>query len=75
MYAKIRHPNKAALLLILIGLCFALGSIWARAVLVFLFVPSLLYRISQEERALLDQFGDRWMAYKEDTKRIIPGVF
>jgi protein-S-isoprenylcysteine O-methyltransferase Ste14 len=75
MYAKIRHPNKAALLLILTGLCFALGSIWALAVLVFLFVPSLLYRISQEERALLDQFGDRWMAYKEDTKRIIPGVF
>ena len=75
LYSKIRHPNKAALLLIMIGLCFALGSIWALAVLVFLFLPSVLYRISQEERKLLDQFGDRWMTYKEDTKRIIPGVF
>ncbi len=75
LYAKIRHPSKAALLLIMIGLCFALGSIWALAVLLFLFFPSILYRISQEERALMDQFGDRWMSYKEDTKRIIPGVF
>ncbi len=75
MYAKIRHPNKAALLIIMIGLCFSLGSIWALAVLVFLFLPALLYRISQEERSLLDQFGDRWMTYKEDTKRLIPGVF
>jgi len=44
-------------------------------VLVFLFLPSVLYRISQEDQALMDQFGDRYMSYKEDTKRIIPGVF
>ncbi|MEM3155000.1 MAG: isoprenylcysteine carboxylmethyltransferase family protein [Candidatus Woesearchaeota archaeon] len=74
LYAHIRHPSKTALLLIMIGLCFALGSIWALAVLVFLFLPALLYRISCEERALMDQFGDRWMTYREDTKRIIPKV-
>lgn len=75
LYSKIRHPSKAALLLMMIGLCFALGSLWAFAVLVFLFIPSMLYRMSQEERALQDKFGERWMEYKEDTKRIIPGVF
>lgn len=75
LYAKLRHPSKAALLLIMIGLCFSLGSIWALAVLVFLFLPSVLYRISQEDQALMDQFGDRYLSYKEDTKRIIPGVF
>jgi len=75
IYAKLRHPSKTALLLMIMGYCFALGSIWGLAVFAFLFIPSVLYRISQEERALLDQFGDRWMNYKEDTKRIIPGVF
>jgi protein-S-isoprenylcysteine O-methyltransferase Ste14 len=75
LYAKLRHPSKAALLLIMIGLCFSLGSIWALAMLVFLFLPSVLYRISQEDQALLDQFGERYMTYREDTKRIIPGVF
>lgn len=75
LYAKLRHPSKAALLLIMIGLCFSLGSIWALAVLIFLFLPSVMYRISQEDQALIDQFGERYMSYKEDTKRIIPGVF
>ena len=75
LYAKLRHPSKAALLLIMIGLCFSLGSIWALAVLVFLFLPSVLYRISQEDQALADQFGERYLSYKEDTKRIIPGIF
>jgi len=75
LYSKIRHPSKAALLIMMIGLCFALGSIWALAVLVFLFLPSVIYRISQEERSLQDQFGERWITYREDTKRIIPKVF
>ena len=75
IYSKIRHPSKTALLVILIGLCLALGSWWGLGLLAVLFFPSLLYRISQEERALLDQFGERWMEYQSDSKRIIPGIF
>jgi len=74
-YSKIRHPSKSALLLIFIGLCLALGSWWGLGLLVVLFLPSVLYRISQEERALLDKFGERWMEYQSDSKRIIPGIF
>jgi protein-S-isoprenylcysteine O-methyltransferase Ste14 len=75
LYSKIRHPSKTALLIILIGLCLALGSWWGLGLLAVLFFPSTLYRISQEERALLDKFGERWMDYKSDSKRIIPGIF
>jgi protein-S-isoprenylcysteine O-methyltransferase Ste14 len=74
-YSKIRHPSKTALLLILIGLCLATQSWWGLGLFVVLFFPALMYRISQEERALLDRFGDRWMEYKSDSKRIIPGIF
>ncbi len=75
MYSKLRHPSKTALLLILIGLCLALGSWWGLGLLAVLFLPSLMYRISQEERALLDKFGERWIDYQSDSKRIIPGIF
>ncbi len=75
LYSKLRHPSKTALLIIIIGICLALGSIWGLALLAVLFFPSVLYRISQEERALLDKFGERWIEYQSDSKRIIPGIF
>ena len=74
IYTKLRHPNKTAQLLLVIGFSMMMGSIWALALAIILFFPSVLYRISQEERALLDKFGDRWMDYKSDTKRIIPKI-
>lgn len=74
LYSKIRHPSKSALLLLLAGLCITTASWWALGLLLALFLPTLLYRISQEERALLDQFGDRWMAYQSDTNKLIPGM-
>ena len=75
LYGKLRFPSKTALLLMMIGFCFATGSIWALGMTVVLFVPSILYRISEEEQALVDKFGERYTAYQEDTKRIIPGIF
>jgi len=75
LYAKIRYPGKSALLLLMLGLCLALGSWWALGLLMILFFPSLLFRISQEERALLDKFGDRWLDYRQETKKLIPGIF
>lgn len=74
IYSKIRHPSKTALILILTGLCLSTGSYWSLALLLVLFFPSVLYRISQEEEVLLDEFNDRWLAYKADTKRLIPYI-
>ncbi len=73
-YAKIRHPSKSAMLLMLLGFTFAMDSLWALVLLIVLFFPAVLYRVSQEERALLDKFGDRWMSYQSDTKKLIPGI-
>lgn len=74
LYAKIRHPSKTALLLLLAGYSLSLGSFWALVIWLVFFIPSLLFRINQEERALEDNFNERWRAYKSDTKRLIPGV-
>ncbi|MBS3148465.1 isoprenylcysteine carboxylmethyltransferase family protein [Candidatus Woesearchaeota archaeon] len=74
IYSVIRHPSKTALLLMLLGICLSMGSYWSLGLLFVLFLPSVLYRISQEEELLLDEFNDRWLAYKEDTKKLIPYI-
>jgi len=74
IYGKLRFPSKSALLLLVFGWCLALGSMWGITLFIVLFFPSILYRISQEEKALLDKFGERWIAYQGDTKKIIPGI-
>jgi protein-S-isoprenylcysteine O-methyltransferase Ste14 len=75
IYSKLRHPSQSALIVILLGFSLALGSIWACAMVLLLVLPSAMYRISQEERALYERFGERWIEYKEETKRMIPYVF
>jgi protein-S-isoprenylcysteine O-methyltransferase Ste14 len=74
MYAKLRYPSKAALMLMIIGLCLLTGSWWALLIFIILYFPSVLYRISQEEKELLDKFGDRWLEYRKETDRFIPKV-
>ena len=75
MYKYLRFPGASALVLLVSGLCLALGSWWGLGLVLVLFFPSVLFKVSQEERTLYDKFGDRWLEYKSDSKRIIPGVF
>jgi protein-S-isoprenylcysteine O-methyltransferase Ste14 len=35
----------------------------------------LLYRIRVEEAALTQAFGDDYLEYSKNTKRLIPGVY
>lgn len=74
IYAKIRHPNKTALIMIITGICIAMQSKWAIGILILLFLPSVFYRISQEEKILHDKFDEKWINYKEDTKKLIPWI-
>ncbi|PIN74609.1 hypothetical protein COV18_06980 [Candidatus Woesearchaeota archaeon CG10_big_fil_rev_8_21_14_0_10_37_12] len=75
MYKKIRHPSKTGLIVILLGLCLALGSWWALGILIVFFIPSLIYKIIQEEQTLIDKYDKDWQAYSNDTNRLIPGVY
>lgn len=72
LYKRVRHPSKTALVTLLAGYCLALGSYWALAIWLILFIPSVLFRISQEERILEEQHGSSWLSYKDDTKKLIP---
>ena len=75
LYRHLRHPSYAGYLLGNLGLGMAYSN-WLSIVIIL--VPDLaatLYRISIEEDALLENFGDEYFEYARSTKRLIPKVY
>jgi protein-S-isoprenylcysteine O-methyltransferase Ste14 len=74
-YRWIRHPSYAGLWLIVAGFGLATGSWPALGLCALLPLPALLRRIQVEETELTDVLGDRYRAYRAQTKRLIPGLW
>jgi protein-S-isoprenylcysteine O-methyltransferase Ste14 len=75
LYRYLRHPSYAGYLLGNLGLGMAYSN-WLSIVIIF--VPDLaasLYRISIEEDALFENFGDEYFEYARSTKRLIPKLY
>jgi len=75
LYRVVRHPSYLGLILIIAGLGLCLNS-WLSFIIMF--VPTFIaisYRISIEEKALTEEFGDQYIAYKTRVKRLIPGIY
>ena len=75
IYTRIRHPMYLA------GLIFAVGQ--ALVAPNYIAGPSFgigmmvlfTLRVGQEERMMLDQFGDEYTSYCERTNHLIPGIW
>jgi protein-S-isoprenylcysteine O-methyltransferase Ste14 len=74
-YRVLRHPSYAGILLIAIGARAVWGNWLGLGALALATVVGLTYRISVEEKALLEELGDKYRAYAEDHKRLIPFVW
>ena len=75
LYTVVRHPSYLGLILIIAGLGVCLNSLLS---FILMFVPTFIaisYRISIEEKALIEEFGDQYIAYKAKVKRLIPGIY
>ena len=74
-YKVLRHPSYLGMLLLAIGA----GAVWGNwlglGVLTLLTLAGVAYRIHVEERALLEELGDRYRSYAEHHKRLIPFVW
>ena len=75
LYRWMRHPSYTGLILIF----FATG-LRTRNWVSFLIITvpttaALLYRIHVEEIALRDHFGEEYIAYSRETRRLIPGIY
>jgi len=70
----VRHPMYAGGLPLLIGVPVALGSWWGLLVLVAL-VPTLIWRLLDEERLLTEQLPGYANYRKEVRYRLVPFVW
>ncbi|MFQ5444685.1 MAG: methyltransferase family protein [Nitrospinales bacterium] len=67
IYRYLRHPVYVGINLTLFGLLAACGSIFGMAYLAIVVIPLNRYRAREEEKALLEKFGDNYRAYREKT--------
>jgi protein-S-isoprenylcysteine O-methyltransferase Ste14 len=75
LYGLIRHPAYTGSLLSFLGLGFAFGNWLSVAIIAATTIAGFSYRISVEETALIEHFGDRYRDYMECSKRLIPGIY
>ncbi len=74
-YRYMRHPSYAFALLTFVGLGLFLNN-WISFAIAF--IPPFLafnYRIKVEEQALIEQFGDEYIQYRKETKKLIPFIY
>ena len=75
LYSIIRHPAYLGGQLTQLGLDLALENWLSFRLLFILPLAAHLYRISVEEKVLVDHLGAAYKDYMKRTKRLIPGVF
>ncbi|MGD8501341.1 MAG: protein-S-isoprenylcysteine O-methyltransferase [Phycisphaerales bacterium] len=74
VYRRIRHPMYAAHLLWAVGQGLLLENWLAGWAFMATFIPMYLVRVPQEERMMLESFGDEYRQYMSRTGRIIPRI-
>jgi protein-S-isoprenylcysteine O-methyltransferase len=74
-YQFVRHPSYTGSLLAVLGFCLSFHN-WAS--LLIIFVPCCavtLWRIHIEEEALVGALGERYVNYRQRTRRLIPLIY
>jgi protein-S-isoprenylcysteine O-methyltransferase Ste14 len=74
-YRFIRHPAYAGYILIALGLALGYSSLAGWAAILFLLIPSVMYRVHVEDQLLAEYFGAQFNDYARRTKRLFPGIW
>jgi protein-S-isoprenylcysteine O-methyltransferase Ste14 len=75
IFHRIRHPHYASLLIIGFGLALFFYSLMA-LVIALLAIPIMIWSIIDEEKLLIQQYGEEYENYmKKVPWRIIPKIF
>ncbi len=73
-YRLVRHPSYTAGIMMFMGIGLALGSWLAAALVTVSAIATYTYRVTVEERALLETIGEPYGAYMKERKRFIPYI-
>lgn len=74
IYRYVRHPIYLAALIYTPAIPLILLSVYGFLVMLAIF-PLFIYRISIEEKMLVEKFGSKYIQYKKRTKKLIPYVY
>jgi protein-S-isoprenylcysteine O-methyltransferase Ste14 len=74
VYARIRHPMYASLLLMFVVQGLLIPDLVVGWAALAAFVALLAVRIPREESLLRDEFGAEWERYRDRTWRLAPGL-
>jgi protein-S-isoprenylcysteine O-methyltransferase Ste14 len=75
LYRWMRHPSYTGLVLCIVATGVDTRNWVSLLIILVLPVAAILYRIHVEEIALREAFGEEYVSYSRDTKRLIPGIF
>ena len=75
LYKYLRHPSYTGSLLSFLGLGLSFSN-WISTIIIFIPIFFVFaYRIKIEEKALINNFGDKYINYSKSTKRLIPFIY
>lgn len=75
LYKVVRHPSYLGLIVIIGGIALCMNNILSLIIIVIPIFLAINYRIRVEEKALINEFGDQYLQYKNHVSRIIPGIY
>jgi protein-S-isoprenylcysteine O-methyltransferase Ste14 len=75
LYHWVRHPSYTGMLLIFAAIGIGQRNWVSLAIMLVFPTAALLYRISVEEQALTEAFGNDYLEYSRNTKRLLPGIY
>jgi len=75
LYHYIRHPSYLGALIAYLGWSLALGNWLSLLIIMTLSTVAYLYRMHEEEAALISTLGESYVSYCRRTKRLIPSIY
>jgi protein-S-isoprenylcysteine O-methyltransferase Ste14 len=75
VYKYLRHPAYTGTLVAHLGLGLSFSNWFSIALSVVPYFAAAMYRIHVEEQTLVEAFGEEYIIYSSNTKRLIPKVY
>ena len=75
IYKYIRHPMYLGTILALLGPFLAFRSIIMLILTMVFYIVLIIKRMAKEEKMLIDAFGEEYISYMKQTKRLIPLLY
>jgi len=74
-YSLIRHPAYASFIIMCLGIAIGFFSLIGLVAIPLLLIPGFIYRMNVEEEMLRAEFGEQYIRYVHNTKRLVPFIW